>query len=135
MGQLRVDGWERLLAEHVEAARLKPFEWGAHGCACWAIEVRTALTGGDDLAALWRGKYSTAASSVKVMRKLGWTSLEAAGRDLLGEPLPSVLLAQRGDIVLMQTGFGVVLGARAVGMSEAGLGSLPLADCLLGWRV
>lgn len=134
-GSARVDGWERLLAERVEKARSTPFQWGVHDCACWAFDVRAALTGGADEAARWRGRYSTAAGSVKTMRKLGWASMEAMGRALLGEPLPTVLMAQRGDIVLMNSGFGVVVGAQALGMAEGGLGAVQLSACDMGWRV
>lgn len=133
--QVRVDGWEQLLSERVETARSTPFKWGIHDCACWAFDVRAALTGGADEAARWRGRYSSAAGSVKTMRKLGWASMEAMGRALLGEPLPTVLLAQRGDIVLMNTGFGIVVGAQAVGMAEGGLAAAPLTLCQMGWRV
>jgi hypothetical protein len=58
------------------------------------------LTGGEDNAGLWRGRYTTALGGARVMRRLGWASLEEMGRSLLGEPRPAVLLARRGDIVL-----------------------------------
>jgi hypothetical protein len=71
------------------------------------------------------------------MRRLGWSSLEAAGRDLLGEPLPSVHLAQRGDLVLADSGlgFGVCLGARAAGIAPSGLVLVSITVCALAWRV
>ena len=89
------------------------------------------------MAALWRGRYRTARGAVRVMRRLGWSSLEAAGRDLLGNPLPSVQLAQRGDLVLANTGlgFGVCLGARAAGIASSGLILVPMSACALCWRV
>jgi hypothetical protein len=62
------------------------------------------LTGGEDVAALWRGLYTTALGGARVMRRLGWSSLEEMGHTLLGEPRPAVLLAARGDIVLANTG-------------------------------
>ncbi len=59
------------------------------------------------------------------------------GDALLGAPLVSPLLAQRGDIVLGPGGrdFGVCLGASAVGMAPAGLITLPLTTCTRAWRV
>ena len=71
------------------------------------------------------------------MRRLGWQKLEAAGRDLLGEPLSSVHLAQRGDLVLANTGlgFGVCLGARVAGIAPEGLVLVPITACALAWRV
>lgn len=132
---LRVETWERLLAEAVVAARTKPFVWGLHDCPTFAFETRMILTGGEDVAALWRGRYTTALGGARVMRRLGWASLEDMGRALMGEPRPSVLLAQRGDIVLADTGlgFGVCTGAQAVGMVPEGLVTVPLSSCRLAW--
>ncbi|CAN1576319.1 hypothetical protein MCELHM10_03932 [Paracoccaceae bacterium] len=133
----RRPGWERRLVDAVEAARGLPFSWGRHDCATFAFDLRRDLTGSYDVAALWRGRYTTARGAVRVMRRLGWQSLEAAGRDLLGEPLPSVPLAQRGDLVLAGTGlgFGVCLGARAAGVAPEGLVLVPLAACAFAWRI
>ena len=130
-------GWERMLAEAVEAARGRPFRWGQHDCAIWAFDLRRDLTGGDDVAVLWRGRYRTAAGAQRAMRRLGWQSSEAMGRALLGAPLPSVSLAQRGDIVLSATGlgFGVCLGALAAGIAPAGLILTPIATTALAWRI
>ena len=133
----RRPGWERILAEAIEAARDRSFRWGRHDCATFAFDLRRAIAGGHDVAALWRGRYTTARGAVRVMRRLGWTSLEAAGRDLLGEPLASVHLAQRGDLVLADSGlgFGVCLGARAAGIAPEGLVLVPISACALAWRV
>lgn len=133
----RSPGWERHLAEAIEAARERPFRWGRHDCATFAFDLRREIAGGHDVAALWRGRYTTARGAVRVMRRLGWPSLEAAGRDLLGEPLPSVHHAQRGDLVLTDTGlgFGVCLGAQAAGIAPSGLVLVPISACALAWRV
>jgi hypothetical protein len=119
----RVDHWERLLAAAIDTARAKPFVWGVHDCPTFAFETRMILTVGEDVAALWR--------------RLGWASLEDMGRALLGEPRTSVLLAQRGDIVLADTGlgFGICTGATAVGMAPEGLMTVPLTSCQLAWPI
>lgn len=133
----RRPGWERILAEAIDAARARSFHWGHHDCATFAFDLRREIAGGHDVAALWRGRYRTARGAVRVMRRLGWPSLEAAGRALLGEPLASVHLAQRGDLVLADTGlgFGICLGARAAGIAPSGLVFVPLSACALAWRV
>ena len=133
----RVDHWERLLAAAIDTARAKPFVWGVHDCPTFAFEVRMILTGGEDIAAHWRSRYTTALGGQRVMRRLGWASLEEMGRTLLGEPKQSVLLAQRGDIVLADSGlgFGVCNGASAVGMAPAGLVTIPLTSCRLAWPI
>lgn len=132
----RRPGWERRLAEAIETARTRPFTWGRHDCATWAFDLRRDLTGGEDLAGLWRGRYRTARGAVRVMRRLGWSSLEEMGRGLLGAPLPTLHLAQRGDVVLTDSGlgFGLCIGARAAGIAPSGLVLVPLAACRLAWR-
>lgn len=133
----RIDHWERLLASAIETARARPFVWGVHDCPTFAFETRMILTDGEDVAALWRGRYTTALGGQRVMRRLGWVSLEDMGRALLGEPRPAVLLAGRGDIVLTNTGlgFGICNGASAVGMAQEGLITVPLTSCRLAWHV
>ncbi|KGK99849.1 hypothetical protein PM04_17450, partial [Thalassobacter sp. 16PALIMAR09] len=80
---------------------------------------------------------TTALGGARVMRRLGWTSLEEMGRALLGEPRAAVLLAGRGDIVLADTGlgFGVCTGAQAVGMAPEGLVTVPLTSCQFAWHI
>lgn len=133
----RVDHWERLLAAAIDTARAKPFVWGVHDCPTFAFEVRMILTGSEDVAALWRGRYTSALGGARVMRRLGWASLEEMGHALLGEPRPAVLLAGRGDVVLADTGlgFGICTGATAVGMAPEGLVNVPLTACQRAWRV
>ena len=133
----RLANWPHLLAAAIDTARAKPFVWGIHDCPTFAFETRMILTGGEDVAALWRSRYTTALGGERVMRRLGWASLEEMGCSLLGEPRPSVLLAGRGDIVLADTGlgFGVCTGASAVGMAHEGLVTVPLMSCRLAWSV
>lgn len=131
----RVENWERLLGAAIEIARARPFLWGLHDCPSFAFETRMMLTASEDVAALWRGRYTTALGGQRVLRRLGWASLEEMGRALLGDPRPAVLLAQRGDVVLADTGFGfgICTGAAAVGMAPEGLVTVPMTRCRLAW--
>jgi hypothetical protein len=133
----RVEHWERLLASVIDTARERPFIWGLHDCPTFAFETRMILTGGEDIAGLWRGRYTTHLGGLRVMRRLGWASPEGMGRALLGEPRATPLLAQRGDIVLTDTGlgFGVVIGATALGLAPEGLTFASLTSCRLAWVV
>lgn len=135
--QMKVTGWETVLAAAVESARTRSFTWGTHDCATWAFDLRRELSGGDDTAALWRGRYRTARGATRVMRRLGWTSMSEAGTALLGTPLANVRLAQRGDLVLSSdaTSFGVCLGAQVAFLAPEGLTLRALSSCALAWRV
>ena len=134
---MRRADWQVRLAGAIEAAREIPFSWGSHDCATWAFDLRCELTGSEDIAALWRGRYRTALGAHRVMKRLGWVSLEAAGRDLLGTPLPSVLQAKRGDLVLggSELAYGVCMGAKVAFVAPDGLVFISLSDCSLTWRV
>ena len=133
----RTPDWERRLAAAIDTARSKPFIWGVHDCPTFAFETRMILMGGADIAALWRGRYTTALGGARVMRRLGWASLAEMGMALLGDPRSTVLLAQRGDLVLANTGlgFGICTGACAVGMAPEGLMTVPLTSCRLAWQI
>lgn len=133
---MRIPHWEQLLAAAITEARTRPFAWGQHDCATWAFDLRRDLTGGQDHATLWRGRYRTPGGCQRVLRRLGWKTLEDGGRALLGEPLPDPRLAQRGDIVLggEPEAFGVCIGARAAFVAPEGLVTLPLSSCRLAWR-
>jgi hypothetical protein len=129
--------WEHRLAAAIAAARERPFVWGWHDCPTFTFETRTALTGGPDTATLWRGRYHCHLGGQRLLRRLGWRSLAEMGCDLLGAPLPTPMLAQRGDIVLgpEARGFGICVGSHALGMAPAGLTAVALQDCTFAWRV
>lgn len=134
--QMKITGWEVLLAAAVDDARSRSFNWGTHDCATWAFDLRRDLTGGDDTAALWRGRYRTSRGAARVMRRLGWASMPEAGVALLDTPLADVRLAQRGDLVLSPdaTSFGVCLGAQVTFLAPEGLTLRALTSCALAWR-
>jgi hypothetical protein len=130
---MRVPGWEIALVDEIDRARGMAFAWGVHDCATWAFDVRRRLTG-IDAAAAWRGRYATAAGSVRVMRRLGWQTLPAMGCALLGAPIQP-LCAQRGDIAMWGGAFGVCAGAVAVFVAQAGLTERPMTETTMAWRV
>jgi hypothetical protein len=131
---MRQDGWEVRLADAVESVRNTPFQWGRHDCATWAADVRLALTG-QDAAAAWRGRYKSGRGALRVMRRMGFRTLEAGVTGILGAPLPTPLLAQRGDVVLYGDALGVCIGATGLFLGPDGLVELPIAACRLAWRV
>ena len=132
----RVPHWEQILAAAIARAQIQPFVWGEHDCATWAFDLYRDLTDGPDHAALWRGRYRTPIGCGRVLRRLGWTSLEEGGRALLGDPLPDPRLAQRGDLILggAPEAFGIVIGAKAAFVAPEGLVRLSLTTCRLAWR-
>lgn len=131
---MRKPHWEIALYEQIKAASGRPFSYGTHDCATFAFDVRRAITG-EDAAADWRGRYSTELGAARVMRRLGFESIEALATGYLGTPLLNVKLAKRGDIVLAGGGLGVCIGATAVFPISCGLRERLLRGCAVAWSV
>jgi hypothetical protein len=132
----RFEDWPGRLACAIEGARARPFEWGAHDCALFAAGVVEQLTG-HDFAAEFRGRYASHAEAVAVLGARG--GLEAVVAGLLGEPRSFPALAQRGDVVLVDTALGPALGVCAGGHAACagpeGLQFVPMDCWLCAWKV
>jgi hypothetical protein len=135
----RREDWPHRLNAAIEAARDKPFEWGEHDCLLFAASVVEQMTGVDPLAQ-WRGTYSTAHGALLALRRSGFKDIVEVFHSSLGPGLDSVLMAQRGDIVLYRDaegrpGTGICIGEAIAAVTPVGLGVIPLADGLTAWRV
>ena len=132
----RVNWWESSLVACVAGARDRPFQWGTHDCATWAFDVRLAMTG-LDAAAAWRGKYRTEKGAARMLRRLRCKTVADLASSILGEALPTVLFAQRGDIALggVEQALGICVGSDVLFLQPSGLVALPLRECLKAWRV
>ena len=157
----RLPGWELRLAEALEEARQRPFAWGSHDCVSWAAAVRRRLTG---RSTPWSGRWRTRLGAARVLRRSGHRDLADAVRAALGEPLPTVRLAGRGDVVLIETGdltraaagdltgdatalttalttgiagqaLGICIGAEGAFVAPRGLIRRRMGDCALAWRI
>ncbi len=133
----RFEDWPRRLDAAIEAARARHFSWSeGHDCCLFAADVVLALTG-RDFAESFRGRYSTRAEAVALLGARG--GLEAVVTSYLGQPLPTALLARRGDVVMVETpegrALGVSVGGKAACAGPQGLTFVPMAGWLSGWRV
>jgi hypothetical protein len=137
---VRTPGWDVRLAEVVEGLREAPFAWGTADCLTMVADVDLAMTGHDPMAGQ-RGKYRSAGGAVRLMRKLGYVSIDTALGALYPETGPA--MARRGDCGLVAANEGtflfgavVVLGdvvmARA---SQGGLTLLPRERLLRAYRI
>lgn len=133
----RPDGWEIRLRELIESARHKPFAWGSHDCATFAIEDYKAMTG-EPPAFLFEWHDQQGAEAILAAR-----SLEDMGRAMFGEPLEGWMAARRGDIALVSTtfaeplhiAFGIVTGGTVAVPGAECLQFVPLRKVLKSWRV
>lgn len=134
----RKQRWPSILAEQVEAARDKQFEWGTHDCALWAADVVLAMTG-VDVAAAYRGAYTDEASAREAMLRIDGGGLRAIGNRAFGPALNNVAMTQRGDVALVEIdgreAAGIVLGATVAVPGPRGLQFAPLDSIVAAWAV
>lgn len=113
---IKVDNWRRLLNDHIDANRNKPFEWFANDCGAWTGSCIEVTTGVNPLA----GKlapYSDALGAVRSMKKAGFRTPEDMAAGLLGPPKPFVF-AHAGDAVAADlAALGIAGEERRIGLS------------------
>ena len=119
------------------AWRRVPFEWGRADCALFVCSCLDAMTG-SRLWSEWSDRYRSAAGSRRMLRRRGFEDLLAVADVLLGPQLEP-RLAQRGDVVAVQTpegpALGLCLGAWSAVKSETGLEFVAVDKLLTAWRV
>lgn len=135
----RCDDWRARFDAACDLMRAKPFSWGENDCGVGlAGNLALALTG-EDVAAPWRGRYTTATGALRVLRNDGFAGLA----DLVGSLLPECPVSRLriGDIAAIPTDdqFGFALGAvngeRIFVLTEAGFGTVDLMAAKRGFHV
>jgi hypothetical protein len=142
---MRTDHWEIKLDQYLDEKFDTPFEWGTHDCALFAANWIELLTG-VDVAGEYRGKYDSELGAYKLIRKVtgGSTPADCMTRactefDFIEEH-PSVLYAQRGDIVSLEQDDRVSLGIVELDGHHAWftgdtLTRYPLHECKRSWHI
>lgn len=136
---MRFEDWPERLHDAVQAARGESFAWGTHDCVTWTFAVVAAITGVDHDADC-RGTYDSRAGALRRMAEVFGCGLEDAVTSRLGDPLPTPLFAQRGDVVAIDTddgpALGICLGAELAFIAQDGGVTLrPITDAVKAWRV
>ena len=126
--------WPQRLAEYVDLRRETPFEWGAHDCCKFAAGAVEAMTGENRMADF---HYANEIGAMRLIKAAG--SLDELVRRTLGDPLPSVAQAKRGDVVIADLDRGATVGVCLGGVSayaaERGLLFLPTLRARAAWRI
>lgn len=126
------------LAAIIEQHRDTPFAWGVHDCCLWSATAAQAQTG-TDLAARWRGTYSSRSEARALIARDFGGEIEniPANCGLSEVPVPS---AKRGYIVSAHfkgygVSLGVCIGSRAAFAGKTGLVFVPMERVRRAWRV
>jgi hypothetical protein len=151
----RKHSWPEDLHAFFEARKGEPFSWGKNDCCLFTADAILAMTG-VDVAAEYRGKnYSDEAGAFAELHTVtGGTTVEDAATYAANKYgmklLPSVLFAQRGDLVLftnaagpaepgstVSLALGIVYhnGKHALFGGPKGVSRIPVKSCTKAWRV
>ena len=136
----RVDNWRAAFSAEVERMRRLPFEWGTQDCGVGLAGNLTLALTGVDVAAPWRGRYSTQAGALRVLRNDGFENLG----DLVASVLPEYDHPSRamiGDVGAIEAdgGFGhalcVVDFERVFVLRPDGFGTLDRSQMVRAFKV
>lgn len=142
---MRKDHWEISLDNYLDEQFEKPFEYGVRDCCLFAANWIELLTG-VDVAAEYRGKYTTELGAARLIKKVtGGSSPEdcmdkaSADYDFITSH-PSIWYAQRGDIVSLEREGNISLGVVDLDGQHAWftgdtLTRYPLSECKRSWHI
>ncbi len=137
MSLQRLPDWRPRLRRYLKTCVGKPLVAGQHDCCLFgagAIEAQTGV----DLAADWRGRYTTFAAGYRILRKAGYADHIA----LIAAHLPEIqpLAARAGDIAIVPgedgDAVGVIQGEAVYVLApNSQLALVPMAPVLRLFRV
>jgi len=135
--RVRRQDWPLRLLAWLDGVLTRPFVYGEYDCALAAADAVAAMTG-VDYSVEFRGAYFSKRNAAKLLAGRG--GLGELVTQALGPPLDSPKLAQRGDVVLVDSGgegpaLAVVMGADAVAPGPHAAVLVPMARWQKAWRV
>lgn len=140
---MRRSDWQSRLAQHLQRASLRSFEWGVQDCALFACDGLLAMTDVDP-AEDFRGEYHDMVGAYRALQRFaGGGLLETAEKICARHKWPVITLGfvGRGDVVLFkqdgQDTLGLVdmTGRKVVAAGEKGLTYYPLTVVERAWKV
>lgn len=145
--------WQELLHNYFLRRKNEAFQWGTMDCCLFACDAIRELTD-VDLAADFRGKYDSLLSAVREMKFFTAKGAEDSEQEMelveavavkvtvkFGLEEVPVLMAQRGDVLLLDSPLGKglgILGLRGTHVHCAGpdgVINVPLQKCHRAWRI
>jgi hypothetical protein len=134
---MRLADWKARLTEYLGQSARAPYSIGTHDCALFAAGAVQAVTG-TDLAADWRGRYTTKAEGLRQLQRAGHDDHIALAAAYLPEITP--VMAAAGDVAVIRdpesgaVALGVVQGEMVYVLRPSGLGLLARAAMLRAFR-
>jgi hypothetical protein len=125
------------LAAHIRHGDATPFELGVMDCSLWAADWVRICTG-RDLAAGWRGQYSTRREYMRLLLcDGGLVRVTARAMQAIGATLVAPAGAQPGDIGIVMTTDGPALAVHGPRDWLAKIGDklAVCPACSFAWRI
>lgn len=133
---MKTPGWENRLIEYIATIRARDYAPSELDSGMFPAGAVAAMTGVDHVAS-WRGKYKTAARGKAMLRRKGYADYVEFVASLFEEH-PSPLMAQRGDLVVIEQDgvsvLGIAQGEHIYVMTLKGLGLVPLTRAKRAFR-
>lgn len=124
---MRLPVWRSRLTAYCAAHARTPFAEGAHDCAQFAAGAVEAMTGTDPMGE-YRGRYTTIAGGMRVLKKAGFADHVEFVASKFAEYQPSERSPRLGDLVAVDTPEGMALGIwQGQGAYVPGLNGLVVA--------
>ncbi len=136
---MRPQDWPEKLHDLIEQRRHASFRWGSNDCCMFASDVALAMCG-RDMAADYRGKYSSALGARRLLGAGGVAGAMAKASVQVEFPEIPVMCAQRGDVVMYDSerggdALGICLGMYCAFTGPDGITFISLRYCRKAWRV
>ncbi len=133
----RLEDWPKRLSLYLTERAKMPFEWGVNDCMAFTAKAVEAMTGHDFFKDF--SDYHDEETAKLMLEKNGGVS-GIISKCLGGDSTRNVLLAQRGDVVIVKTPEyvgGIVddTGQRVAIVTKDGLSRLPLNRAWRVWHV
>jgi hypothetical protein len=132
---MKIQGWEKILSEHIQEHSISKFEWGYNDCLCFVSEYSRKVTGKVPNELVW-GKYRTKEEALQYYQSV--TEQPHKTMDRFYNRV-NLSFAQRGDIVLKYRDdgftFGLIENGKAIFKTENGLTRENIKAMDYAWRV
>lgn len=134
----RVQEWQIALRKYIGEVRSLPVRPGTHDCALFVAGAIAAVTG-VDLAAEFRGKYTTYEEGLSLLRDHGYTDhVDMIAKHL--EKLYHPSMSLYGDIAIVSVAgdldaAGIVNGPQIFVLGPRSLGTVPLMSARTVFRI
>ncbi len=105
----RIENWPILFSRFLRERADVPFAYGVNDCMLFTADAVKLVTAGYDPAAEYRDAYSTEEGAQQILDINGGIQ-SLITRVLQVEPSSQVLTGGRGDVVIMETPYGLMSG-------------------------